>query len=622
MDPITSSSLIVLQLSAGVLHIYIAYCFYPDRDTHKRHRSFIYIMLLCGLFHFSDAVFEMFHLSGLSRAAGYAYLFHIAVEYALCPFMVSNLLAEYIVLPKKPSTVALILRKLLLQAPLLARGVAILALLSFSNRVYRLLSAGELPSYYNYEMHAGSLVMVLGVLWVIVVLCGLRPEEDAQGHSREPVLWMRGFLVGITIVAIALDSLGEHLLGAVSRTSLVHFVTVPFALIYGWYRYRFELIDVVIRWAIALFAIQVVVVTGYLQLPLLEPALQPLAVYFLAMGGYFLARVSGKLLLGLWMPAQSTVKRFRATFSMQLAQCDTPQQALDLTEEKLGRLFQCSVKVNRPPGEDVARSLELGDEPPIAMHLGYIRGLRPWFSQGLAVANEAALHLQSTLQVMAWREIQHRTQLNNQSLQTLAARAERDAMRAQIRPHFFFNVLNTMHTYVKEDPDQAQRVIELMAELMRAMAKTTDQDTYPLSQELSLAHTYLQIEQVRFGDRFTFELDIDKTLLEYPVPPFSIQPLVENAVKYSVDSQLEPARIVVSVKRLDDSVQITVADNGRGLSAHGKSDGLGMALSNIRDRLEKLYGAQGNLDLTPASHSGTLATLRIPWHGANEGISG
>lgn len=621
MDTITPSSLIVLQLSAAVLHVYIAYCFYPDRDKHKRHHSFISIMLLCGLFHFSDAVFEILHLSGLPRAAGYAHLFHIGVEYALCPFMVSNLLAEYTVLPKRPSRLTLILRNILLHAPSLARGVAVLAFFSFSIRAYRLLSAGELPDYYDYEMHAGSLVITLGVLWVVVVLSGLRPEKDPHGYSREPVLWLRGFLVGITIIAIALDNLIDPVVGTTNKTSLVHFVTVPFALIYGWYRYRFDLIDVVIRWAIALFAIQVVVVIGYLQLPSLEPTLQPLAVYFLAMSGYFLARFSGKLLLGLWMPAQSTVKRFRATFSMQLAQCDTPQQAIELTEEKLRHLFQCSVRVNRPPGENTARSLELGDEPPIAMHLGYIRGLRPWFSQGLAVANEAALHLQSTLHVMAWREIQHRTQLNNQSLQTLAARAERDAMRAQIRPHFFFNVLNTMHSYVKEDPEQAQRVIELMADLMRGMAKTTDQDTYPLSQELELARTYLKIEQVRFGERFTFNLDVDDTLLEYPIPPFSIQPLVENAVKYSVDSQLEPAHIVVSVHRRDDSVEITVTDNGPGLHANDKSEGLGMALGNIRDRLEKLYDGQASLHLTAASLRGTLATLQIPWRSSAAGTS-
>lgn len=614
MDSINATSLIVLQLSATALHGYIAYCFFLDRHADQKHLSFIYVMALCALFHLSDAVMAIAQLSNARELSAYAYLAHVAVEYGLCPFMVSNLIAEYTELPEKPNALARFLRRILLHGALLTKMVAALALFGFSWRLYGVISTNAIATATRFDIHAGSLVITLGLCWVLVVLSGLQPRKDTYDSTREPVLWTRGVLVALTILAVAADNLSGFRPGGLSETNFVHFVTVPFALVFAWYRYRFALVDVIVRWALGLVVIVTVVVIGYRTIPSLIEQLQPLAVYLLAIFGFFLTRFSGKALDNIWMPDARTVRKFNAQFSIQLAQCETPQQANALTETELGRLFQCSAWVNRETTEDTACTIELNDEPPVRIHLSYIRGLRPWFSQARNIANEAALHLQSTLHVMEWRDIQHRTELNNQALQTLAARSELDAMRAQIRPHFFFNVLNTMHSYIVEDPVKAQLVIELLADLMRSIAKTTDQDTYPLSQEIELARVYLNIEQARFGDRLNFQLDVDEELLDHPIPPFSIQPLVENAVKFSVDSQLGTAEIRVAIQRREDYVEVTVTDNGTGLQDNEKSKGLGMALSNIRDRLEKLYQGDASLQLEADDKQGTRATLSIPWH--------
>ena len=417
---------------------------------------------------------------------------------------------------------------------------------------------------------------------------------------------------------VAADQFSEFLFAQPIESNIVHFVTVPFALIFAWYRYRFELVDVITRQAISLLVIVVVISGGFRFLPTVDASLQPLLGYVLAIVGFTLVRVAGKALYGLWMPPAREQKLFRREFPLQLGQCESAAQAVSLAEQELGRLFQCEVWINRESDGEAARLIRIPETPEVVMELGYIRGIRPWFSAALTIANEAALHLQSTLHVLEWRAIQHRTELNNQALQTLAARAERDAMRAQIRPHFFFNVLNAMHTYVRDDPDQAQYVIELMADLMRGIAQTTDQDTYPLAREIELAHTYLKIERVRYGDRLQFELDVDEELREHPIPPFSIQPLVENAIKYSVDSQLQRARVSVSVKRRLDQLQIVVTDNGPGLDQTDKPDGLGLALENIRDRLDKLYAGRASLRLESAEFEGTLAILTLPW-GSPEG---
>ncbi len=621
MDTLTNTSLLVLQLAAAALHAYIAYCFYPDRKKYWQYRSFARVMAFCALFHLSDAVFEILQLLGREELAGYAYLFHVGIEYALCPFMVSNLLAEYTQLPPLPSRLAIFLRKILLRADLLTKIVIVYAAFSFAIVTIETLKLVPISALYRYPMHANILVMTLGLCWLVVVSSGLRPAEDTHGGAREPVIWIRGVLVAITVASIAADNFFDIFYELAFESNLVHFVTVPFALTFAWYRYRFELVDVILKQAVSLLVVVITISIGGRFLASVENAIQPLFAYVLAFVALGLIRVSGKALYGLWLPPSAAQEVFQRRFPLLLGQCTNAEQAISTTEEELGKLFQCGVCINKEADFEAAKVIEIDEATPLHIELDYIRGVRPWFSEALTLVKEAALQLHNTLDVLEWRAIQHRTELNNQALQTLAARAERDAMRAQIRPHFFFNVLSTMHSYVRDDPEQAELVIELLADLMRSIAQTADQDTYPLSREIDLAHTYLKIESVRHGERLDFSVDVDQSLHDHPIPPFSLQPLVENAIKYSVDSQLQKAEIALTARRSSDSLQIVVSDNGPGPQLANRKDGLGLALNNIRDRLDKLYGDSGSLRLETAKEGGALATLTIPWQLNSDGFS-
>ena len=254
------------------------------------------------------------------------------------------------------------------------------------------------------------------------------------------------------------------------------------------------------------------------------------------------------------------------------------------------------------------------------IELGAIKTLYPWFSEALQLVRDAAQSLRGHLQVLSLQGEQHRQIMRYRNLSELAARAELQAMRAQIRPHFLFNVLNTIHSFIRDDPERAEKTIELLAGLMRGVVQSSTMDRYPLRRELELAEKYLQIERIRFGDRLSYRVDVDPEWLEESVPPFSVQPLVENAVKFSVDAQLGEAKVSVEVVGGRGSVEIRVTDNGPGPESAGKAsrEGLGMALENIRERLGKLYGDRARLSLDAVPEGGTMAVLSIPVESAGK----
>ena len=200
--------------------------------------------------------------------------------------------------------------------------------------------------------------------------------------------------------------------------------------------------------------------------------------------------------------------------------------------------------------------------------------------------------------------------MRSEELSTLAARAELTAMRAQIRPHFLFNTLNSIHSFVRDEPAKAERVIEQLSELMRSVLTSPDEDTISLGKELQVVCNYLAIEKARYGERLSYEIEIDPELHGLQLPPFSLQPLVENVVKHAVDGQFEPVSLRLKAVVNDSKLVIHVTDDGPGLTA--SKDGLGMATKNIRERLERLYGSDASLTFQTNELGGLTATLIVP----------
>jgi Histidine kinase/Histidine kinase-, DNA gyrase B-, and HSP90-like ATPase len=609
MEFMPSTTLFVAQIAAAVLHLYLARCFYPDRHRYERLCHFMWVMLICAAFHLSSAALGASQVLGVHQPARYLQWLHTSASFLLVPTLLPGLLLDYSQLPAKPNLMArclVLIHRYAKQVVWAAYAVSFICIVAGFFDTLQGVGPDNMLGPFGEAEHIASF---FGVVWLLMLLSGLRPvrRADVFGPFVNWAIKGRVVLVSVALIANAVE--GYFYPG---HDTAIHFVTVPFGIIFAWYRYRWVLVDVIAKRFIGLLFILTAVYIGALTLPLTKPILQPFSVIVIALMTYGLARVGTRALDSLWMPGAQELRLFKQRFSLDLGSSVSQAQAIAVTEKALGELFTTDVGVNRTL-IDLAQTIEINESPYLEIRLGHIKGIFPWFSESLAIANEVALQLHNHLKLMGLRAKQHQQDLNMRELQTLAARAERDAMRAQIRPHFLFNVLNTLHSFVRRDPEQAERVIELLSELMRGVVDMSERDTYPLYREIELAEYYLQLEKIRYGERLRFSIEVDQTLACHQVPPFSIQPLVENAVKFSVDEQLQGAEVHISARRVADKLLIRVTDNGPGLQCVNQQEGLGVAINNIRERIDKLYGKAGSLQLFAGERGGARAELVLPF---------
>ena len=200
-------------------------------------------------------------------------------------------------------------------------------------------------------------------------------------------------------------------------------------------------------------------------------------------------------------------------------------------------------------------------------------------------------------------------------LKLLAREAEVRALRAQIRPHFFFNVLNSIYALIETRPAEAQRMVDLVAQLMRRTLEVTDDELVPLEWELESVRTYLAIEKIRLGARLEVAYEIDPSLAEIAVPPLLLQPLVENAIKHGIAPSEQLGRIEVSARcdgerRDGDQLILEVRDTGPGIRDDTDDDGRGLGIT--RGRLTALYPDRHSLTLRNLEPAGFEVAIRMP----------
>ncbi len=180
-------------------------------------------------------------------------------------------------------------------------------------------------------------------------------------------------------------------------------------------------------------------------------------------------------------------------------------------------------------------------------------------------------------------------------LEAELARATLATLRQQVDPHFLFNTLNLISSLVERDPKGVRRMIARLSELLRASLDTGATHEITLRQELALLGAYLEIMQMRFGDRLRVSLQIDESLLDVKVPTFFLQPLVENAMRHGLEPLRGAAELTVSAVRDGTQLVLRVQDNGVPGKPLGAREGIG--LGNTRARLRQLYGDQAVLAL-------------------------
>lgn len=191
--------------------------------------------------------------------------------------------------------------------------------------------------------------------------------------------------------------------------------------------------------------------------------------------------------------------------------------------------------------------------------------------------------------------------------QTALVQAQLHALTAQLRPHFLFNTLQSVSTLIHRDANAADAMIGRLGDLLRASLDVGNKTFVPLEEELRITEAYAGIMRERFGERLSVSIEssADQNLL---VPPFLLQPLVENAIQHGIEPMRGNGAVRISVSESHDQLHLEVADTGTGMR---ENNGDGVGLGNTRQRLLALYGEQAQLSID-ARPAGTTVTVVIP----------
>jgi two-component system, LytTR family, sensor kinase len=198
------------------------------------------------------------------------------------------------------------------------------------------------------------------------------------------------------------------------------------------------------------------------------------------------------------------------------------------------------------------------------------------------------------------------------------AEAEVRALRAQISPHFVYNALTAIASFVRTDPDRARELLMEFAAFTRYTFQKHGEFT-TLGEELRSVERYLVLEQARFGDRLGVTLRIAPEVLAVPVPVLSVQPLVENAVRHGLAGKTGPGLVTILAEDVGNEALIVVEDDGVGEDPErirralaGDADGDAVGLANVDGRLRSVFGDDYGLVVETAPSAGTKVTVRIP----------
>lgn len=202
------------------------------------------------------------------------------------------------------------------------------------------------------------------------------------------------------------------------------------------------------------------------------------------------------------------------------------------------------------------------------------------------------------------------TELEKERARKLAAEASLASLESRIHPHFLFNTLNSISGLIREDPTQAERMVERLAALLRFSLDSSARSVISLEQELKIATGYLEIERARFGDRLQYVVEAPPELLSIELPLGALQTLVENSIKHVAARNPGEIFIRIVARREKHYVRLEAHDNGPGFTLAAVAPDHG--LDNLRGRLRALFGEDATLDLPGSSDGMSCVRISLP----------
>jgi len=200
--------------------------------------------------------------------------------------------------------------------------------------------------------------------------------------------------------------------------------------------------------------------------------------------------------------------------------------------------------------------------------------------------------------------------------ETLRMRAELSALRGQLNPHFLFNTLHTLTALVRRDPTTAEHALEQFGGMLRYVldVKRSVREDVTLADEMQFVRDYLSLEQLRLGDRLAVTERLDPDALDCVIPSLTLQPLVENAIKYGVAPRARGGSLTVTATVDDDSLMIEVRDDGPGAPTDILDRAEGVGLRAVRQRLDVRFQGKASFTVTTAPGEGFVARIGVPAH--------
>ena len=216
--------------------------------------------------------------------------------------------------------------------------------------------------------------------------------------------------------------------------------------------------------------------------------------------------------------------------------------------------------------------------------------------------------------VLDSRERLARQETETARLSDQLSKAQLSALRQQIEPHFLFNTLNAISGLVREKRNEdAVSMIAGLSRFLRRTLEASNRQEVPLAEEMKFLEEYLDIQKVRFGDRLQLSVDVNRELFSAQVPSLILQPMVENAIKHGISQRAQGGALRISALRSNGMLTLSVYNDGPALPSSREKTAGGIGLSNLRTRLQGLYGAKFDLTLRDEPPGGVQATVSVPF---------